>query len=81
MPPIVIELDAETIALVDHADRRARDITEFQIPRLRDCKGPLSLQQQLNAELRDDMDAFARQIEVCTICLDAYTTLKVVQSL
>lgn len=64
MAPIPIELDADTVRLIDHAQRRAKDIQEFQIPRLRDCNGPLSLQQQLNSELRDDIDAFARQIEV-----------------
>ncbi|KZV98930.1 Sec20-domain-containing protein [Exidia glandulosa HHB12029] len=63
MAPISIELDADTRAIVDTADRRARDIGEYQIPRLRDCKGPVSLQQQLNSELRDDLDALARQIE------------------
>ncbi|KAF8136015.1 Sec20-domain-containing protein [Mycena galopus ATCC 62051] len=49
----------------------------FQIPRLRSCRGPLSTQQDLAAELREDIDTFARQVEVCDCLLrkDARTAL------
>ena len=35
-----------------------------RFPRLRSCTWPLTLQQQYAAELRDDLDVFARQLEV-----------------
>ncbi|KAJ6486623.1 hypothetical protein C8R45DRAFT_1097912 [Mycena sanguinolenta] len=45
------------------AQEHEKDLTESKIPRLRSCRGPLSLQQDLAAELHDDIDTFARQIE------------------
>ncbi|KAL5522741.1 hypothetical protein ACEPAG_8759 [Sanghuangporus baumii] len=67
MAPIPQILDDETKVLVDKLQRRERDLVEFQIPRLRDCKGPLSLQQRLAAELKEDLDAFVKQIEILEI--------------
>ena len=64
MAPIPQILDDETKALAENLQRREKDLTEFQIPRLRDCKGPLSVQQQFAAELREDLDAFTKQVEV-----------------
>ena len=63
MPPIPITLDTETQALVEQIERRQKDITTFQLPRLRDCIGPLSLQQTLAAEVREDIDRLHAQIE------------------
>jgi len=42
-------------------------LLEFQIPRLRDCKGPLTVQQNLAAELREDVDVLGRQIETLDV--------------
>jgi protein transport protein SEC20 len=64
MPPLPSTLDAQTLSIIDILGRRLRDLVEVQIPRLRDCTGPLSLQQQLAGELREDTDTCAQQIEV-----------------
>jgi protein transport protein SEC20 len=66
MPPLPNTFDEETLDLIAGARRHEKDLAEFQIPRLRSCQGPLSLQQTLAAELREDVDTFARQIEVCS---------------
>lgn len=64
MPPLPSALDEETTDLISLIERRQKDLADFQLPRLRQCTGPLSLQQQYAAELRDDLDAFAKQVEV-----------------
>ncbi|KAF8870650.1 Sec20-domain-containing protein, partial [Infundibulicybe gibba] len=63
MPPLPSILDQETTNTIESARRHHKDLSEFQIPRLRSCVGPLSLQQSLAAELREDIDVFAREIE------------------
>ncbi|KAJ7229143.1 Sec20-domain-containing protein [Mycena pura] len=68
MPPPTF--DEETLQLIAAAQRHERDLAEFQIPRLRSCQGPLSLQQTLAAELREDVDTFARQIEALDVLVD-----------
>ncbi|KAK7441005.1 Protein transport protein sec20 [Stygiomarasmius scandens] len=70
MPPLPPTFDEETSQLIASARRHERDIADFQIPRLRDCKGPLSLQQNLATELREDIDAFARQVESLDVLVD-----------
>ncbi|KAJ7728421.1 Sec20-domain-containing protein [Mycena maculata] len=70
MPPLPSTFDEETLQLVAAAQRRETDLADFQIPRLRTCQGPLSLQQNLAAELREDIDTFARQIEALDILVD-----------
>lgn len=67
MAPIPLKFDEETSNLVAALERRKNDIESFQVPRLRDCKGPLSAQQQLAQELREDLDIFTSQIEVSCI--------------
>lgn len=64
MPPLPNTYDEEVTSLIASIRRRQNDLLEFQIPRLRDCKGPLSVQQNFAAEVREDVDALARQIEV-----------------
>jgi protein transport protein SEC20 len=64
MPPLPNTYDEETKNLIESVQRRQTDLSQFQIPRLRSCKGPLSVQQDLAAELREDMDTFGKQIEV-----------------
>lgn len=66
MPPLPTTYDDETKTLIASIQRRQKDLTEFQIPRLRSCKGPLSVQQNFAAELREDIDALGKQIEVAT---------------
>jgi len=70
MPPLPNTFDEETLQLIAAAQRHDKDLAEFQIPRLRSCQGPLSLQQNLAAELRDDIDTFARQIEALDVLVD-----------
>ena len=67
MPPLPVTFDDAAKALIESLERRQKDIREFQIPRLRTCKGPLSLQQQYAAEIREDIDVFAKQLEVRSI--------------
>jgi protein transport protein SEC20 len=65
MPPLPSTLDEQTQQLVSSAQRLQHDLVDFQISRLRECKGPLATQQRLAAELREDIDRLARYIEVC----------------
>ena len=64
MAPIPTTFEQDTIELIENIDRRQRDLSEFQIPRLRDCVGPLATQQQYAGEVREDIDVLARIIEV-----------------
>lgn len=64
MPPIPITFDDGTKDAIEALERRQKDLREFQIPRLRTCKGPLALQQQYAAEIREDVEVLARQVEV-----------------
>lgn len=63
MAPIPSLLPPETQDAVASLSRRQKDIIDFQIPRLRTCTGPLVTQQQLSAELREDVEVFARNLE------------------
>lgn len=64
MAPLPSTLSEELLTTIDSLRRRRTDLSDFQIPRLRNCTGPLAVQQQYAAELREDLDAFARQVEV-----------------
>ena len=44
--------------------RRLDDLGNFQLSRLRDCKGPLDLQHELADEMRSDLEIVRRGIEV-----------------
>ncbi|KIY47404.1 hypothetical protein FISHEDRAFT_23913, partial [Fistulina hepatica ATCC 64428] len=69
MPPIPTRLSGNVSEMIDSAERRRDDLVNFQIPRLRSCEGPLSLQQSIASELREDMDRLFLQLET----LDSYT--------
>ncbi|KAI5451343.1 Protein transport protein sec20 [Naganishia albida] len=43
--------------------RRLADLQTYQLPRLRDCKGPIDLQRDLSAELKDDIRKVKRSID------------------
>ena len=64
MAPIPVSLDDETKNLIDGLQRRQKDLAEFQVPRLHQCKGPLAEQERLAAELKEDLDVFGRQVDV-----------------
>ncbi|KAL1949231.1 hypothetical protein VTO73DRAFT_11037 [Trametes versicolor] len=74
MPPLPSALDEETTDLISLIERRQKDLADFQLPRLRQCTGPLSLQQQYAAELRDDLDAFAKQVETLDVAVEDQRT-------
>ncbi|KAK7044653.1 Sec20-domain-containing protein [Favolaschia claudopus] len=70
MAPLPNTFDDETLQLIATAQRHEKDLAEFQIPRLRACKGPLSTQQNLASEMREDMDTFGRHIETLDFLVD-----------
>ena len=45
-------------------DRRLADLRTFQLPRLREYRGPLDLHRELADELRGDLENLRRGIEV-----------------
>jgi protein transport protein SEC20 len=64
MAPIPEVLSQEATNIIDNLERRQADLETFQIPRLRDTKTSLAIQQQHAAELREDLEYFDKQIEV-----------------
>ena len=66
MAPIPTAIDEETQELLERTRRRQTDLVESQIPRLRQCTGSLAAQQALATGVRDDLDTFARLLEVRT---------------
>ncbi|OBZ67821.1 hypothetical protein A0H81_12419 [Grifola frondosa] len=70
MPPLPSTSDEEIASLISSAHRRQKDISDFQIPRVRTCADALATQQQLAAELREDLDVFARQVETLDIAVE-----------
>ncbi|KAH7910257.1 Sec20-domain-containing protein [Hygrophoropsis aurantiaca] len=70
MPPLPTLLDSEALDLISNIERRQNDLVSFQIARLRACEGPLSVQQTLAAELREDTELLARYIEDLDVLVD-----------
>ncbi|KDQ11792.1 hypothetical protein BOTBODRAFT_35042 [Botryobasidium botryosum FD-172 SS1] len=71
MPPILASPSLnEATQLWEKLNRRSNDIAQFQIARLRECKGPLSVQQQYAAELREDIDSFQKLLEELELLAD-----------
>ena len=64
LSPLPSTLAQETQSLISSLDRRQKHNYEVQISALRQCTGPLSLQQKHAEELKDAIDAHSRQIEV-----------------
>jgi protein transport protein SEC20 len=64
MAPIPPRLPEGTLSLISAADRRYKHINEVQVPKLQNCVGPLTLQQRLADEVREDTALLARQIDV-----------------
>ncbi|KXN86560.1 Protein transport protein sec20 [Leucoagaricus sp. SymC.cos] len=62
--------DDHTSAAIDAAGRRLHDIRDFQLPRLRKCESSLADQQQLSAELREDMDNVGRLVEELAVAIE-----------
>ncbi|KAF9262372.1 hypothetical protein L218DRAFT_903762 [Marasmius fiardii PR-910] len=70
MPPIPNTFDEDALKIISTSERLEHDISDFQIPRLRDFKGTLSAQQQLATEIRDDIEKLSRQVEELDILVD-----------
>ncbi|KAF8137332.1 Sec20-domain-containing protein [Boletus edulis] len=70
MAPIHITFDVEAQALLESVERRRNDLSTFQIPRLRACTGPLSIQQAWAAEIREDIEQVAKQVEELDVLVD-----------
>ncbi|KAJ3506716.1 hypothetical protein NLJ89_g6712 [Agrocybe chaxingu] len=70
MPPIPTRLPEETRSRISDAERRYKHLSEVQVPQLRKCTGPLSLQQSLADDLRENTALLAKQIEELDISVD-----------
>ncbi|KDR85819.1 hypothetical protein GALMADRAFT_234910 [Galerina marginata CBS 339.88] len=70
MAPIPSRLPEEALSLISSIERRFKHISEVEIPKLQQCIGPLSLQQTMAEEVREDTVALTRQIESLDIMVD-----------
>ncbi|KAH6917984.1 Sec20-domain-containing protein [Coprinopsis sp. MPI-PUGE-AT-0042] len=70
MAPVPTKLTDDARNLIETLERRQRHFSETQIPALNGCKGPLSLQQELADELRDDLGVYSRQIDTLDVMVD-----------
>jgi len=70
MAPIPNTLPEDALSLVSATERRYNYLIESELPKLRQCIGPLSLQQTLAEDLRVDTVALTRQVETLEIMVD-----------
>ncbi|KAH0835896.1 Sec20-domain-containing protein [Lanmaoa asiatica] len=70
MAPIPTTFDADAQALLEAVERCQNDLSTFQIPRLRACRGPLATQQAWAAEVREDIEQLAKQVEELDVLVD-----------
>ncbi|KAG2109673.1 uncharacterized protein F5147DRAFT_691777, partial [Suillus discolor] len=61
-------------SLIDSIERHHNDLSTLQIPRLRACTSPLTAQQACAAEVREDIEGLARQIEELDVLVDDHRT-------
>ena len=65
MPPLQpTQILLEATALYERITRSVNDVANIQIPRLKQCPGPLALQQKWASEIREDIESAQREIEV-----------------
>ncbi|KAJ8482887.1 hypothetical protein ONZ45_g14794 [Pleurotus djamor] len=76
MPPIPETYDDEATRIIESARRHQSDISNFQLPRLRTCAGPLSLQQKLSGELREDIETLSREVQGLEMLVDDQSSPK-----
>ncbi|KAM0754038.1 Sec20-domain-containing protein [Meredithblackwellia eburnea MCA 4105] len=71
-PPKVSEpqLPSELLDLVASLQRVLNDLDQFQVPQLAQCKGPLSLHEQLAQDVRNEMSTVRRDIEELKLQVD-----------
>ncbi|PPQ79393.1 hypothetical protein CVT25_002663 [Psilocybe cyanescens] len=70
MPPLPSKLPEEAISLISVIERRYKHISEVEVPNLRQCVGPASVQQSLAEDVREDTVALTRQIESLGLMVD-----------
>ena len=75
MAPLPNRLPEETRSLISAAERRYKHIAEVEIPELRKCIGPLSVQQALAEDVRESTITLTQQIEVCLSNMPAHHAL------
>ncbi|KAK4052391.1 Protein transport protein sec20 [Microbotryomycetes sp. JL201] len=63
-------LPQELLALVASLTRRLTDLEQHQIPQLAQCKGPLTLHEQLAAEVRQEMTGMRKDVEELKLQVD-----------
>jgi hypothetical protein len=61
---IIPTMSTDSQQITNSIRRRLADLQTYQLPRLRDCKGPIDLQRDLAAELKDDIRKVKRSIDV-----------------
>ena len=64
MAPIPNTLPEDALSLISAAERRYKFLSDSELPKLRQCIGPLSVQQTLAEDLRVDTITLTRQVEV-----------------
>jgi len=70
MAPIPNTFPEDALSLISAAERRYNYLTDSELPKLRQCIGPLSLQQTLAEDIRVDTVALTRQVETLEIMVD-----------
>ncbi|KAF4612400.1 hypothetical protein D9613_004295 [Agrocybe pediades] len=70
MAPIPSRLPEEALSLISGIERRLKHISEVEVPQLRECTGPLSVQQALAEDVREDTVALTRQIDSLNMMVD-----------
>jgi protein transport protein SEC20 len=68
--PIPNTFPEDALSLISAAERRYNYLTDSELPKLRQCIGPLSLQQTLAEDIRMDTVALTRQVETLEIMVD-----------
>jgi len=70
MAPIPSGIDNETNALILDLQRRQKDMSDFQLGRLRGCRESIAVQQRFANEMKEDLDFFERQTETLGIACE-----------
>jgi hypothetical protein len=58
------QLPHELLDLVESISRRFNDLESYQLPQLAECRGPLTLHEQLAGDLRGEISSIRRDLEV-----------------
>jgi len=64
MPPVAPRLHEDALSLVSAIEGRFQNLFEVEIPRLRQCSGPLSLHQAFSEEIREETLVLSKSLDV-----------------